>query len=96
MKKNILLIILLTISGTGLYYYESPKMKIQTQSKIKELTTKIIDEESVFDSKSNLLNTFYKKKSNNNSFIKWFLVYYFGASTLLLLSLHSYCMGSVF
>ena len=45
---------------------------------------------------SNLLNTFYKKKSNNNSFIKWFLVYYFGASTLLLLSLHSYCMGSVF
>lgn len=54
MKKNILLIILLTISGVGLYYYESPKMKIETQSKIKELTPKIIDEESVFDSKSNL------------------------------------------
>ena len=45
---------------------------------------------------SNLLATFYKKKSNNDSFIKWFLVYYFGASTLLLLSLHSYCMGTVF
>jgi hypothetical protein len=45
---------------------------------------------------SNLFTSFYKKKSNNDSFIKWFLVYYFGASTLLLLSLHSYCMGSVF
>ena len=45
---------------------------------------------------SNLLTTFYKKKSNNDSFIKWFLVSYFGASTLLLLSLHSYCMGTVF
>ena len=45
---------------------------------------------------SKLLNTFYKKKSNNNTFIKWFLVSYFGASTLLLLSLHSYCMGLVF
>ncbi len=45
---------------------------------------------------SNLFTTFYKKKSNNDSFIKWFLVSYFGASTLLLLSLHSYCMGTVF
>ncbi len=45
---------------------------------------------------SNLFTSSYKKKSNNDSFIKWFLVYYFGASTLLLLSLHSYCMGSVF
>ena len=45
---------------------------------------------------SNLFYSFYKKKSNNDSFTKWFLVYYFGASTLLLLSLHSYCMGSVF
>ena len=45
---------------------------------------------------SNLFSSFYKKKSNNNSLIKWILVYYFGASTLLLLSLHSYCMGTVF
>ena len=45
---------------------------------------------------SKLFAPFYKKKSNNDSFIKWFLVYYFGASILLLLSLHSYCMGTVF
>ena len=45
---------------------------------------------------SNLFTSFYKKKSNNDSFIKWFLVYYFGTSILLLLSLHSYCMGTVF
>jgi len=45
---------------------------------------------------SNLFTSFYKKKSNNESFINWFLIYYFGASILLLLSLHSYCMGTVF
>ena len=41
-----------------------------------------------------LLN-FKKKENDNLPFMKWFLVYYFGASTLLLLSLHSYFMGQI-
>ena len=41
----------------------------------------------------NILDKFKKKKSSGGAFLKWFLVWYFGSSILLLLSLHSYCMG---
>ena len=42
-----------------------------------------------------LFNSFNKNKTKNESFIRWFLISYFGASILLLLSLHSFCMGAV-
>ena len=44
----------------------------------------------------NLFSQLNTKKLKNESFLRWLLISYFGASTLLLLSLHSYCMGTVF
>ena len=54
MKKNILLLILLTISGVGFYNYESPKMNIENQNEVKESIANTINDGSVFNSKSNL------------------------------------------
>jgi len=44
----------------------------------------------------NLFSQLNTKKLKNESFLRWLLISYFGASILLLLSLHSYCMGTVF
>ena len=41
-----------------------------------------------------IFDKFQKKKESSLAFITWLLIWYFGSSILLLLSLHSYYMGS--